>query len=91
MSTAELRDRGQVTVPKEIREAAGLEQGDILDFDVSVDGTITIRRTISIPADQAWFWTREWQHKEREVDVALAEGRSEVFENVDEFLADLES
>ncbi|MEW6103186.1 MAG: hypothetical protein AB1630_05135 [bacterium] len=25
--------------------------------------------------DQAYFWTEEWQRKEREVDMALSEGR----------------
>jgi hypothetical protein len=41
-------------------------------------------------ADQAWFWTPEWQEGEREVDEHLAAGRTQRFGSVDEFLAALE-
>ena len=41
-------------------------------------------------ADQAWFWTPEWQEGEREVDEHLAAGRTERFDSVDEFLAALD-
>jgi hypothetical protein len=27
-----------------------------------------------VPRDQLWFWTPEWQAREREVDDALAQG-----------------
>ena len=37
--------------------------------------------------DQAWFWTPEWQAKEREVDEATACGeRGTVFSSEEEFL-----
>jgi len=38
--------------------------------------------------DQAWFWTPEWQAKEREADAAIREGRFTRFDSVEEFLAD---
>ncbi len=28
-----------------------------------------------IPKNQAWFWTPEWQQKEREADEAITQGR----------------
>mgnify|MGYP005846590403 CR=1 FL=1 len=40
-------------------------------------------------ADQAWFWTAEWQAKEREADEDLAAGRYKDFDTMDDFLADL--
>jgi hypothetical protein len=42
-------------------------------------------------ADQAWFWTREWQEGEREVDEAVAAGQTTFFGSVEEFLASLDS
>jgi hypothetical protein len=39
---------------------------------------------------QAWFWTPEWQAKEREADEDIAAGRGERFESDEEFLAALE-
>lgn len=41
-------------------------------------------------ADQAWFWTPEWQEGEREVDEHIAGGRTTYFDSVDEFLAALD-
>jgi len=38
---------------------------------------------------QAWFWTPEWQAKEREADEDIAAGRGERFESDEEFLAAL--
>lgn len=37
-----------------------------------------------IPADQAWFWTPEWQAMEREADEALARGDYETFDTVED-------
>lgn len=43
-------------------------------------------------ADQAWFWTADWQAGEREVDRDIAAGNlGPVFESVDDFLKFLES
>ena len=43
MSSSSLSPRGQTTIPKNIREAAGLSPGDALHFTVLVDGTIIVR------------------------------------------------
>jgi hypothetical protein len=43
-----------------------------------------------IDPDQAWFWTPEWQAKEREADADKAAGRVERFESDEAFLAALD-
>lgn len=40
---------------------------------------------------QEWFWSEEWQAKEREVDEHLAAGRTECFDSSEAFLAALEA
>ncbi len=46
----------------------------------------------AIDPDQAWFWTPEWQAKEREVDEEIAAGiPGRVFDSGEEFLAYLEA
>ena len=45
--------------------------------DEAVDGTAMFLRQIilrRIDPDQLWFWSAEWQAKEREVDESLARG-----------------
>jgi antitoxin PrlF len=41
---ATLTSKGQVTLPKEIRDRLGLDAGAILDFQIGADDTITARR-----------------------------------------------
>lgn len=43
MATATLTSKGQVTIPKEVREALGLEAGDRLCFEVRDDGIVEVR------------------------------------------------
>lgn len=61
--------------------------------DGAVDGAAVLLGDISagrIDPEQAWFWTREWQEKEREADDDRAAGRVMTYENDAEFLAALD-
>jgi AbrB family looped-hinge helix DNA binding protein len=73
-----LRKKGVITIPQEIREALDLQEGDHLVMAIE-DGRIVMTPASVIPDDQAWFWTPEWQAKEREVDEAIAAGEEPVF------------
>jgi len=42
-----------------------------------------ILNALRIAAEQTYFWTPEWQDKERAADLAVAEGRFRSFDNVD--------
>ena len=85
-----LRAKGQLTLPEEIRSAARLEEGDLLDAEITPDG-ILLRPQKLIDATQAWFWTPTWQTGEREADADRAAGRGEVFESGEAFLAELQA
>jgi antitoxin PrlF len=89
-SVATIRSKGQITIPRPIRQALGVEEGDQVEFDVAPDGTVTLRGMKMIPADQAWFWTPEWQAGEREADADVAAGRTEYFDSDEAFLAALD-
>lgn len=43
MSIATLTSKGQTTIPRDVRDAAGLRTGDRLHFTVLDDGTIILR------------------------------------------------
>jgi len=64
----------QITIPKEIREKAGIKQGMLISFELREDG-ILMRPMKLVPASQEWFWTEEWQKGEREADEDIREGR----------------
>ena len=43
MPTATVTTKGQVTIPKEVREHLGVETGDRLSFVVQDDGTVLVK------------------------------------------------
>ena len=43
MPTATMTTKGQVTIPKEVREHLGIETGDRLSFVVQEDGTVIVQ------------------------------------------------
>lgn len=61
--------------------------------DQAVDGAAILLEEITdgrIDPEQAWFWTREWQEKEREADEDVAAGRGTTFESDEALLGALE-
>lgn len=91
VTTARIRGRGQVTLPAEVREALRVAEGDEVEFTRHEDGTVTVRGLKTIPADQAWFWSPEWQAGEREADEEIAGGDlSPVFDSAEDMFADLD-
>lgn len=89
MSLAKVRGKGQITLPDDIRRAAKLSEGDYVEVSVSA-GTIFMRPKKLIDAEQAWFWTDEWQAGEREASADIAAGRTRRFESGDDFLKTLD-
>jgi len=85
MMTVKVGTRRQVTIPKAILEELGLEPGDHLEVELK-DGRIILTPK-AIEEEEAWYWSKEWQAKEREADEAILKG--EVlgpFENVEDAL-----
>lgn len=85
----QMNARGTVTIPKEIRGEAG--KGTLYEVARRPDGVIELRPKIAIDASQAWFWTEEWQAREREADEAYAAGSYKTFDDVESFLSDLDA
>ncbi len=80
----------RVTIPRKISKALGLKKGDHVLMRL-VDRRVEMIPVSLIPKDQLWFWTPEWQAKEREVDEALARGEFKEASSVDELMRELKS
>lgn len=72
--TVHVGAKHQLTLPKEIMNAARLSPGDPLEV-IYQDDTIILRPQIHIPRDQSWFWTKEWQKGELEAEADIRAGR----------------
>jgi hypothetical protein len=53
------------------------------------NGRIVLTPVLSIPADQAWFWTPAWQARIAEAEADREQGNSTVYRSEEEFLASL--
>ena len=88
MARTVLRPKGQITLPQEVRDALHIAEGDDVEFVVTDDGVL-LRGLKSIPAEQAWFWTVEWQAGEREASQQSADSEGTVFADGQSFLDSL--
>jgi AbrB family looped-hinge helix DNA binding protein len=89
MAITRVSPKHQITIPKEAFEKLHLEVGDFLEVDVTEEGLLLIPKKL-ISKDQAWFWTKEWQEKEKEADEAIAKGEvSGPFKSADELIRHL--
>ena len=86
---AKLRERGQITLPAEVRAALHVGEGDDVSFEVTEDGVL-MRGLTMVPSHQAWFWTESWQAGERAASDDIAAGRFATSHSADEFLSGLD-
>ncbi len=88
MSTlTKLRNRAQLTLPKEVVKTLDLKVGDDLQVEVK-SGRIVITPVAVIPKDELWAWKPE-------IREAIMEGRKEArtaklkaYESLDEMFSD---
>ena len=86
---ARVRPKAQLTLPEEIRRALRVGEGDEVEFAVHADGTITVRGYVSVPSDQAWFFTRERLTAKQRVDDEIADGGGTVHVSAEAMFAHL--
>jgi antitoxin PrlF len=89
MARTTLRAKGQLTLPDDVRKAARLQEGDLLEAEVSETGEVILRPLATIDRSQAWFWTPEWQDGEREATEQIQQGEVKRYETDADFLNSL--
>ncbi len=78
--------QGQIRIPKKIMIALGIEKGDYVEVDVE-ERKIVLKPRKLIDPSQGWYWTREWQKMEAEVDAEIEKDQlSPKFESAEEGL-----
>ena len=88
MSRAVIRAKGQITLPRDIRDALHVEEGDDISFVITGEGVL-MHGLKTIPADQAWFWSTQWQDGERAATADAKAGRTTTYTSSEDFLASL--
>jgi len=82
---------GSLSLPAEACARLRLDEpGAQVEVIVRDDDVIELHPCLPVASSQAWFWSREWQEREREVDEALAAGESSTHESVEGLLEHLD-
>jgi len=84
----EIRSRSQITIPSEIIKKLNLQQGDTLEVEVEGD-QIVLRPVVAIPKNQAYFWTKEWQQEEKQIQSDIETDKIKSAKLKDELFKDL--
>ncbi|MDQ2911248.1 MAG: AbrB/MazE/SpoVT family DNA-binding domain-containing protein [Actinomycetota bacterium] len=77
-----LQNRGVLTLPAAVRRRYRLDEpGTQVEVVERDDGVLELHPHAAVPADQAWFWSPEWQDGEREASADIEAGRVERFDD----------
>lgn len=73
-------------------EEVAKERGQVPDdlFNSWIEAVARYAQDREIDPEQAWFWTPEWQAKEREADADIAAGRGSFYDSAEAFLGALD-
>ena len=75
MPAVKIGPKHQITIPREVFDSMHLEVGDFLDTLMKDNAIVFVPKKL-VPKDQAWFWSKEWQEREKEADEAIAKGET---------------
>ena len=83
-----LRARGQVTLPRFIREKLHLEEGSLVLIKI-VENAVVMVPQETVDKDQSWFWRERWQKLEAEAERDIRKGRVKSFDSVKELFDEI--
>lgn len=78
----------QITLPRDAATRFRLDVGDELEARILPD-RIELIPLVTVPRDQAWFWSPEWQSKEKQAEAARRAGKHAEFKNARQLVAGL--
>lgn len=85
-----VQSRGVIAVPPALRRRLHLDEpGAQVEMVEREDGVVELHAQMAVPVAQQWFWTEEWQQREREVDAELEAGRHTTYADAQEFVDSL--
>jgi len=66
--------QGQIRIPKQIMQSLGILKGDFFKLCIENDQIVLKPRKLIDPS-QGWYWTKEWQQVESDVDGEIKNGK----------------
>ena len=76
MPTATLTSKGQMTIPKEIRDKLELKPGDRVELNVLPDGRVLMTPTVPLASLAGILPKPKWAYTVEDMNTAIAEAVS---------------
>jgi len=81
MTISKVTRNFQITIPAPLRKRLHIRVGSLLGFSFE-NGAIVIKPQAMVDDSQAWFWSKQWQDGEKEVEQAKAKGHTRAFTSI---------
>ena len=88
MITTKVSDKYRVTLPSAARRKLHISIGDHMEVIVK-EGVVMLKPKKMIDSSQAYFWVKEWQEKEKQVDTDFTTGKFQTADSLEEFFRKL--
>ena len=75
-----------IEVPPEQEQAIQNALETLSRMETGISAQTVVLDALRIAAEQTYFWAPEWQAKEQAADRAIAEGRVQTFDTMDQML-----
>ena len=89
MIATRVNEKYEVAIPSIAREKLHIKIGDPLEVIIE-PGCLILKLKDAPDTSQTYFWTKEWQKKEKEIDRDYKAGKYQTAQNVDEFFHKLQ-
>ena len=89
MIKTSMRQNGQVTLPISVREKFNVEQGDVIEVEITAKG-ILLKPKKLIDSSQAYFWSKSWQKQIKKSEEEIKKGNYKVYRSVEDLKRDIE-
>ena len=80
--------QSHLTVPQKLQQALDIKKGDLFQVEI-IDNTYVLRPLQPVNPTQSWFWSKNWQKKEKQADKELKEKKYKKFKNAKDLIKDL--
>lgn len=87
-SILRIQKNKNVTLPRWVMELFHVAPGDFVRLEKR-NGTVLLRPGTLVDPSQAYFWTPEWQEKEKGVEDEKRKGKVKFFRSAEELIKDL--
>ena len=73
----------QITIPAALRKRLHIRVGSLLGFCLE-NNAVVIKPQTMVDEEQTWFWSKQWQEGEKEVDQAKKKNHTRAFTSLAE-------